>query len=469
VKRTGIDYIAEGTGGVIAGRAAGDKYVSVTSVAIDSRKIEEETLFFAIIGARSDGHTFLPDVRESGCHNVVVSDKAWAERMAGYGDMNVILVDDTVSALDALTQKYLEDWQSLGKVAVTGSAGKTTTKEFLYSILSQKYKTAKNEGNLNSETGIPLAVFRYPEDSEIAVVEIGIGEGPDMRELAQMVKPDNAVVTNVGTVHMEYFESSREKLLEAKLRVTLGFGPENTLVVNNCEENLSIESIRAHTEDPDFRIITVGNDDECDFRISDIEDRGIDGVRGKLTAHGKTYNLELPIIGAHNLYNAAEAIAMGEVYGIEIADSLEAVRNIDMAGNRLDVRRGRYIILNDSYNANPEAMKAAIDIIRNSKASRKGLIVGDMRELGDETKSLHEDVGRYIARGGIDYVAAVGELGRIIGETASAENESIEVRYFEDAEEASEKIGEFASEGDLILLKASNSMNLSIIAEAAEK
>lgn len=468
MKRIDPEYVVKGTGGSLYSRAENGMYDQISSVAIDNRKIREECLFFCIIGERVDAHVFLPDVREKGCHNIVVSDESWAKKMSEFGDMNIVLVDDTVAALDALTAQYLKDWADLKKVAITGSAGKTTTKEFTYSVLSTKNRTAKNTGNLNSETGIPLAVFDYPEDSEIAIVEIGIGSGPDMRELVSMVKPDNAIITNVGTVHMEFFESSREKLLEAKLRVALGFGPDNTLVVNNNNDNLSVESVRIHTEGKGYRIVTVGDKADSDYRITEIEDRGIDGVRGKLIHDDKEYMIEIPIVGAHNLFNAAEAIAMGEVYGISVEEGLQAVRNIDLPGSRLDIRRGKYTILNDAYNANPEAMKATITTIRNSSADRKGLILGSMGELGDEGPELHREVGRFIAEGGIDYVITVGELAELIADEIRVNNSNVEVMNVANYDELMDRIHEVIREGDLFLVKGSNSIGLYRLAENLE-
>lgn len=465
MKRTDIEYILQASGGRMYARAANNDYSYISSVAIDNRKIKDECLFFCIVGARVDAHNFLPDVREKGCHNIVVTDENWAKKMSEYGDMNIILVDDITVALDALTEKYLSDWTGLKKVAITGSAGKTTTKEFAYSVLSKKFRTAKNHGNLNSETGIPLAVFDYAPDSELAIVEIGIGEGPDMRELVKMVKPDNAIVTNVGSVHMEFFESSREKLLEAKLRIANGFGPGNTLIVNNNEDNLSRESVKAHTESDGFDIVTVGNREDSDYRIANIEDRGIDGVRASLIKGGKEYTLEIPIVGAHNLFNAAEAIAMGELYGISIEEGIEAVKSIEMVGSRHDVRRGKYNILNDSYNANPEAMKAAITVIRNSAAKRKGLILGSMGELGDDAADLHREVGRFIAEiGGIDYIITLGDLGKLIGE-AAAEAGNIEMHSYQSLDDILTEIHDIIKEGDLFLIKGSNSLGLSQLAD----
>ena len=464
MRKLSLDYVVEGTGGRLYCTAANGEYNTVSSVEIDNRRIQDECLFFCIVGARVDAHTLIPDVREKGCHNVVVSDEEWAAKAAEYGDMNVILVEDTIIAMDDLATKYMDEWKGLKRVAITGSAGKTTTKEFTYSVLSSKYKTGKNVGNYNSETGIPLTVFNsYEDDIEVAIAEIGIGDGRPMEALIEMVKPENAIVTNVGSVHMEFFESSREKLLEAKLRITGKFTPESTLVVNNQMPNLSVESVRAHSKG-DFRILTVGDAEDCDFRITDIEDRGIDGVSGKLTYAGKTYDMQIPIIGAHNLFNAAEAVAMGTVYGVEIVDALEAIKNIDVVQNRLAVMRGKYTIINDTYNANPEALKAAIEVVKNTPAPRKGLIIGDMRELGDDEVAIHQDVGEFISKSGVDFVVTVGRLGRVIAETLH-EKGGVDLVYpFDTIDDALAVLeDEILKEKDLFLVKASNALGITRI------
>ncbi len=464
MRKINLDYIAEATGGEIFARSAGGEYDGVTMVEIDNRRIGDDCLFFCIIGARVDAHEFLPSVREHGCHNVVVSDRAWAGKIAEYGDMNVILVDDTMIALGDLAERYMDDWKDVKRVAITGSCGKTTTKEFLYKVLSVKYKTGKNLGNYNSDSGIPLTIFNsYQEDDEIVITEVGIGEGRDMSALVAMVKPDNAIITNVGSVHMEFFESSREKLLEAKLRITELMGSNNTLVVNNNVDNLSIESIRAHSKG-DFKIVTVGDKESCDYRVTDIKDNGVDGVEATLVHDGQSYEMHIPIVGAHNLFNAAEAIAIGGLYGISIPDALEAIKEIDMAKDRLDVHRGKYTIINDSYNANPEALKAAIEIVKNTPAKRKGLIIGSMGELGDDAEAIHREVGRYIANCQIDYVATIGELAAQLADEIKAVGGIDKVVSYDTYDALMEKLEEdIIEEGDLFLVKGSNSLGLNRI------
>lgn len=467
MKELKLDYIAAGTQGKIFAKANGDEFASVNSVAIDSRQTGEGCLFFSIIGARSDAHNFLEDVRIRGCHNIVVSDEAWAAKMKAHGDMNVILVKDTTMALVNLATRYMDDWKGLTRVAITGSVGKTSTKEFMYSILSSKYATGKTKGNLNSEYGIPLTCFDYDTDIEMAVVEIGLGYGLEMEHLVNIVKPQAAIVTTVGSSHLEVY-GSKEKLLEAKLAITTGLTQEGVLVVNSDNPLLSVESVKEHTK-VDFRLATVGTGDDCNIKLTDICDKGIEGVQCTLKnfvdGELREYKLELPVIGAHNLWNAAEAIAVGLRFGIDPQDAIDALKHVQTNDNRLDIHRtDKYVVINDTYNASPESMKAGIDIVMHSEAKRRGMILGDMFELGDNSESLHEGVGEYAAEKGIDFLVTVGDLSKAIARGAR-KNSSMQVFSFDDKLEAGKELLSFLEEGDVVLVKGSRAMELEKLVE----
>ncbi len=467
MKRTSIEYIAAGTKGKLFAEAANGEFHYVDNVVIDSRQAGENTLFFCIIGERTDAHKYLEDVREKGCHAVVVSDEAWAEKMAAHGDMNVFLVEDTTRALMNLAEKYMDDWKDLKKIAVTGSVGKTSTKEFIYSVLSSRYRTGKTPGNLNSEFGIPLTVFGFDEDIEAAVIEVGIGSGPDMADLVQIVKPDAAVITMVGSSHMEYF-GSQDKLIDAKLRITSLFGPENLLIANTDCKYTTVESIRSHSSG-DFRITTIGRNNDADYRITDVCDEGIDGVKSTLVRDGKAYALKLPVVGVHNLGNAALAVACGEYMGISPEDACEALMNAELSGNRLDILRNDSVtVLNDTYNASPESMKAGIDIIVRSKGERKGAVLGDMGELGSDSLRMHRSVGEYAAEMGLDYLVTIGKSSMEIA-AGYINNGSGHVYSYETKDAAIEAIGGIVKPGDVILVKASNAMGLHEVSHAIMK
>lgn len=469
-----IDYIAAGTEGRIWARAEGGKYETVDNVAIDNRNVRENGLFFAIIGERVDAHRFLPDVVERGCHTVVVSDREWADKMKEAGDVNVILVDDTTRAIMRLAKKYMEDWPELRRVAVTGSVGKTSTKEFVYSVLSSRYRTGKTPGNLNSEYGIPLTVFGLDPDTEIAVIEIGLGYGADMEDLVDMVKPEAAIVTTIGSAHMRVF-GTREKLAEAKLAITTGFGrngQKGVLVVNSDCRELEPEWIRQHTKG-DFDIVTIGTGNRCDYRISGICDEGIDGVKctlefgareGRKT--GGRLEMKLPVIGAHNSWNAALAVALGARLGISEEDGIEALKNVYSNDNRLDVSETqKYTVINDTYNASPESMKATLDILSRSKRKGRSVAVfGDMLELGADSAALHRSVGEYSLETGLDVLVTVGELAADIADGAREKSEGGKkapaIISYENRADAEKDLPSRLQDGDLVIVKASRGMAL---------
>ncbi len=467
MRETTLEYIAQATEGILYAEDRTGANNIVTSVAIDSRSAKDGGLFFCIIGARRDAHDFLLDVREKGCHNVVVSNREWADKMRALGDMNVILVEDTTMALVKLGTRYMDDWQNLKRIAITGSVGKTSTKEFMYSILSSRYRTGKNEGNLNSEFGIPLTCFGFAQDIEFAINEIGLGYGLDMKYLVNIVKPEAAIVTNVGTSHLEVY-GSREGLRDAKLRITSALKKGGTLVVNSDCDMLKREAVMENAEG-EFNLITVGSDADADYRLSEICDKGIDGVKCTLEIDGddESYELVLPVIGAHNLFNAALTIAVANQYDINPKEAIEALKNTESNDNRLDVRRGEmYTVINDCYNASPESMKAGIDIVMASEARRRGVVLGDMFELGDDSEELHGSVGAYAAIKGIDYLITIGENSLAIAEAARESDPSMLVVSYGTRDEAIANIENILEEGDVVLVKASRAMELEVLSDA---
>lgn len=467
MRKTTLEYIVLGTEGELYATDRTSSEFELEKVVIDSRNAKEGTMFFCIIGEKVDAHRFLPDVREAGCKTVVVSDIDWANKMKALGDMNVILVPDTTMALVKLGTKYMDDWDGVTRVAITGSVGKTSTKEFMYSILSSKYKTGKNAGNFNSEFGIPLTCFDFDEDIEFAINEIGLGYGLDMKYLVNIVKPDAAIITNIFSSHLEAY-GSRDELRNAKLRITTALKDGGTLVVNSDCDQLKKDIIRANTSG-DFNIVTVGSDDEADYKISDICDNGIDGVKCTLeiNGHEDKYTLVLPVVGAHNLFNAALAIAVASGYGIETEEAIAALSHTVSYDNRLDVRRGEmHTVINDCYNASPESMKAGIDVVIKSDAARRGAILGDMFELGDDSYEMHKSVGTYAASKGLDFVVTIGSNSLAIAEGAKEANPDMLVVSYATRDEAEADIENVLKKGDVVLVKASRSMELEVLSDA---
>lgn len=467
MKKLTIDYIVNKLKATLF--AQGEERI-VDNVAIDSRKACADSLFFAIKGENNDGHRYLEDVKKNGCRTVVISDINRAKQISANDEMNVILVEDTTRALMNLAKEYLADWESLKRVAVTGSVGKTSTKDFLGAVFSSKYKTEKTPGNLNNEYGVPLTIFGLDEATEVAIIEMGAGSGVGISELADIVKPDVAVITNVWTSHLEVF-GSRENLLKEKLGITKYFDGKEKLIVNSSCDLLKLTNLKEYISD-EKQIMTVGTDAEDNYYISEISDKGIYGVSSKLdvnTEHlKKEVELNIPVIGEHNLGNAALAIAAGYELGIEIEESIKAIFNTKFTSGRLEIVKGdNIIIVNDTYNASPESMKAGLNVLKNSVAKRKVAILGDMFELGRDSDNMHKDVGIYAAELDIDVIVAIGENAEFIYKGASEVIEKSaskalksEALYFEKKEKAVKELNNYIKRDDLILVKASRGMKL---------
>lgn len=432
----------------------------VNNVCIDSRHAKENTLFFAIKGEKTDGHLYINDVINAGCRNIVIDNESSLPDNI-IDNVNIYLTDDATNSLVLLATKYMDDWKDLIRVAITGSVGKTSTKEFTYSVLSSKYKTGKTQGNLNSEYGIPLTCFNLDTDIEFAVIEIGLGYGYDMLDLVNIVKPDAAIITTIGSSHLEVFKT-QENLFRNKLNICSRFTPDNLLVVNSNCEYLNKAKIKK-TIDREFEILTVG-DNDSDFMINNISISANSLPQAELMYKDKKYEFTTPLIGAHNLYNAALAIAIGEHFGISIEDAIKSLNSTYSNPNRLErIKTDMYYIINDSYNASPESMMAGIDILEASQG-RKVAILGNMFELGDNEINLHKTVGEYALSKDIDVIITIGNLAKYIVDF-DVSGARIKTYSFDNVDDALSHLPKILNKGDSILLKASNSMNFSRIAE----
>ena len=444
----------------------------VREVVIDSRKVAQGSLFFAVRGAKNDGHDFIPAAYESGCRAVVIDEEAWVQRCRAMDGMNVFFVPNVTNALMALAKQYLADWEDLKRVAVTGSVGKTSTKEFLAAVLGSRYRVGKTPGNLNSEYGLPLTIFGFDEDIEVAVLEMGAGSTTHLRDLADIAKPDVAVLTNVGSAHLEVFHT-REKLAEEKLAVASGLGPGGLLVLNADSDYPKEEQVKELLP-AGAEVVHVGTSEaspHAEYRLREICDKGVDGVQSILDIcidPQESVKLELPTIGAHNLLNAALAVAAGAAFGISAEEATAALKNMKPVGKRLEVLEiGDITVINDAYNASPESMKAAIRVLRASEAKRRVAFLGDMYELGEDSNELHASVGKAARDAGIDLLITAGEnalsiaLGATGGET--------EVHAFLTREEAFDALPSLMKPGDLLLLKASRAMALEEAVQVLER
>ncbi len=438
---------------------------------IDSRTVAAGDLFFAIRGPNHDGHDYIDAALGRGAAGVVASN-AWVEarRAAGGSVGRVWGVDDPAEALRRLAAAARRRW---GKplVGVTGSNGKTTTKEAVAALLATRYRVSKSEGNLNNEFGLPLSLLRIGDDAEIGVLEMGMNHRGEIRRLAAIARPTVGVVTNVNAAHLEFFESVDEIAL-AKRELIESLGPQGVAVLNAGDERVSRF---AQVHPGCSRTFAV--ESQADYRAEKLESLGPQGMRFTLrwTPRGERRNagaganagaacetaLASPLPGRHNVANAAAAIAVAGVFGIEPPELVEAVAALKAYRMRGEfVEAGGVKVLNDSYNANPAAVLAMLEVLRQTPARRRVAVLGEMRELGEAAAALHRQVGAAAAQAADVLVAVQGNAREIAAGAVAAGLAGSASHFFDDAEAAGEFLAGFLEPGDAVLFKASRAVGL---------
>ena len=443
MRKTTIEEIIAAAGGSLIQRAPGPEAQAITGVKHDSREVEERDMFVAVVGENQDGHRYISQVAARGCRTVLVSHReGWMEELAGMGmSINAILVEDTVAAAGRIAKWYLESL-NIPRVAVTGSVGKTSTRDMIYYVLSEKYSCGRNLKNYNNNIGLPLSIFRFDSSTQTAVLEMGMDAFGEIEYLSDIVQPRIGVITNIGVAHMEKL-GSREGIFRAKMEITkniAGSRDGGTLIYAGDNEFLTRERTAG-----DYCQLEVGSGPEADFKISDVDDFGIEGIEFNVEYQGESAKARLPVPGVHNATNAGLAKA-------------------ELTGSRLKKIQGKSItIIDDTYNANPDSMKSAIDVLARSRAARRIAILGDMFELGENTAAQHREVGEHAALMNIDEVICIGALAGEIAAGASG-------IHFPDKESFIKVIDEYIAPGDLVLVKASRGMKMEeIVSELEEK
>lgn len=441
-------------GKLLCGSADGRVY----KVCTDSRKAEPGDLFFPLIGENNDGHDFLKQVLERGCRTIIVSDESKIPKGEFLSDgmqPDVILVDNTTVALQELAKYYLDTLPLKHKIAVTGSVGKTSTRDMMYYIASTKYKTGRNMKNFNNWFGLPLSILEFEPDTEVAVLEMGMDNFGQIETLADIVRPDIALITNIGISHIENL-GSREGILKAKLEVTSRFDENSVLIVNADCDMLSGDKASG-----DYHLLRVGTASECDYVISDICDFGDRGIKYTLTYQNKPYTAELAVPGAHNALNATLAIAAGKLMDIEVEAALAGLGEAQLTEKRLNIKEaGGIKVIDDTYNACPSSVMSALNTLMNTEGKRRIAIIGDMYELGSETEAAHRQVGEYAGEKNPDLLIAVGEYAKDYEIGALKNMPKEQILYFPEKEELLSSAKELVQPGDVVLVKASRSMML---------
>ena len=452
-----VEEIIKAVGGTLV---SGEKENIVYRICTDSRKAEPGDLFFPLKGENNDGHDFLGQVLEAGCRTIVVSDESKIPKQAFAsqpGDADIIVVDDTTAALQALASYYLDCLPLKKKIAVTGSVGKTSTRDMLYYAASTSFKTGRNPKNFNNYFGLPLSIMDFEPDTEVAVLEMGMASAGEIETLARIARPDIAVITNIGVSHIENL-GSREGILKAKLEVTCCFDENSVLIINADNDMLTPENV----EGP-YRVITVGTGENCDYRINDVCDFGDKGIEYTLCHEGKDYRIKLPVPGAHNAINASLAVAAAGLMGISPETAIKGFEQAELTEKRLNIKKqGRIKIIDDTYNACPESMKSALNTLMSTdveEGGRRVAVLGDMFELGKESPAAHLEVGRYAVEKKPDLLIAVGKDAEYIAQGAEPLGDGHVLRY-ETREDLEKEVHEIIRPGDTVLVKASRSMEM---------
>ena len=455
-----LKEILQATGGVLK-KECGEKYI--TGVKHDSRECAAGDMFVAIRGENQDGHRYIPQVLDAGCRTVMVSHlDGWHEEAAGK-EANIILVEDTVYAMGELAKYYLETLD-VKKVAVTGSVGKTSTRDMIYYALCEKYNCGRNMKNFNNDIGLPLSIFQFDSTTEAVVLEMGMDHFGEIDRLAEIVKPHIAVITNIGMAHIENL-GSREGIFRAKMEITkhLTAGESDpVLIFPDDGEFLTKEKTAG-----DYMQIAVGQDGRSDYILSDIEDLGIDGIAFTLEHKEESRQISLPVPGSHNAGNATLAIAVGNMLGMTVEEAVSGLSKTVLTGDRLRAmvnERAGITVINDTYNASPDSMEGSLKVLYKSRCEgKKVAVLGDMLALGEESRRQHHRVGLFAAGLHIDTVIAVGEAAGYIAEGAASG--SGRTAYFKNKEDFYKEIDQFIGFGDIILVKGSRGMKMEQVVE----
>lgn len=421
-------------------------------VVIDSRKIEPGGIFIATKGERADGHDFIPKVAEAGALGII------CEKMLYECRVPFILVENSFQALKDIAEFYREQL-TLPVVGITGSVGKTSTKEMIAGVLSRQFKVWKTEGNFNNEIGLPLTVLGIRKEHQAAVLEMGISDFGEMHRLSKIAKPDICVMTNIGQCHLENL-GSREGILKAKSEIFDFMNPKGRVIVNGDDDLLCGLKKRGAG-----KVIHFGLQPGNDVFASDVMSRGLLGTQAVIHMDLEVFPVEIPLPGAHMVYNALAAAAVGKYLGLNREQIREGIAEVKAVGGRSNVLAlQEYTVIDDCYNANPVSMKAAIDLLAMA-LGRKVAVLGDMFELGGKEEEMHAQVGAYAADKGIDMIICVGRLSRFMYEEAAKTGSRSRAFYFETREEMQSKLKHMLQPGDNVLVKASHGMQFEKVVE----
>ena len=429
----------------------------------DTRTIKENDIYVGIKGENFDGNTLYEEALNKGAKACILQGINIDDNIKNkYKDKSIIMVEDTIKALQEIA-KYKRSKYNIPVIAITGSVGKTSTKDIIASVVREQYNVLKTQGNLNNHIGVPLTILGL-KDHEALVVEMGMNNLGEISVLSKIANPDIAVITNVGTSHIGNL-GSRENILKAKLEILDGLKENGTLIINNDNDMLH----NWNKTNNNVKVITYGIENKSNYNACKI--KSYENSSKFCIEINSEYSeeIEVPVGGTHFIYNALSAVAVGEQLNIPFNKIKQGIEKFELTKSRMELLKidDNVTIVNDCYNANYDSMKAAIEYLSKTKSKRKIAILGDMLELGEFSYELHKKVGEEIIKNKIDVLVTVGEMGKVISDTAKKGN--VTVYHCENNDRAIEKTKEIIKSEDIILVKASNGMKFKNIVDGLIK
>lgn len=454
MKNMTFENIAKACGGELVLNGA-DAGTEIAGAVLDSRLVKENYLFFATKGERVDGHNYIAKAFELGAVIAV------CEHIPEGAEGTFIVVKDTFIALKQIAKFYRESLD-IKVVGITGSVGKTSTKEFIASVLAQKYKVLKTEGNFNNEVGLPLTVLKLRDEHEVAVLEMGISDFGEMTRLSEIAQPDVCVITNIGQCHLEQL-GDRDGVLKAKTEVFANLKESGTACLFADDDKLA-GIAEVNGKKPVF----YGMGESAEVYASGVVNKGLFGSECVIHAGDMKIEAEIPLPGKHMVYNALAATAVGKTMGLNTEEIEKGIRSVEAVSGRSHlIQTSEYTIIDDCYNANPVSMKAAIDLLGEAN-TRKVAILGDMFELGENEKALHRSVGEYAAKQKVDALVCVGALSEEMYQGAAecdSKKDAMELYHFATLEDCKNEVAGLLKQGDAVLIKASHGMHFTELVE----
>lgn len=432
----------------------------------DTRNINKDDTYIGIKGEKFNGNEFWEDALEKGAKTVIVQNIEFSsEDIEKYKGRNIVLVENTLEALYKIA-KYKRSLYDIPVIAITGSVGKTSTKDIIANVVSQKYNTLKTEGNNNNNIGLPLTILKL-RDHEALVIEMGMNHFGEISLLTDIARPTISVITNIGTSHIGNL-GSRENILKAKLEILEGM--ENKVLVINNDNDL-LNSWNNLKQKEDIKTYTYGIENNSDIMAEDINIKD-DGSSFTCIYGKEKLNINVPVSGKHFVYNAMCAVLIGKILKIDDRNIQKGIKEFELTKRRMDVIKlqNGITIINDAYNASYESMKASIEYLSKIKGKRKIAVLGDMFELGEYSEKLHKQVGEEIIKNNVDVLICCGNNSKyIINTVLQLGMDKSNVYYMNNIKETTKKLEEILNEGDSILVKASNAMRFFDIVEQIQK